>query len=270
MSMIRASAAVLCLALAACGTTYQVPTTGSPAAAVPSAGPVAGSRRDARDFRRVAARIEPVAENVCREEAPGAPASYCDYVILLEDDPRMPPNAFQTMTDAGRPAIVVGATLLDQMQSNDEIAFVLSHEAAHHVARHLSKQQQGQMLGALILGGLVAATGAGSANPAANQRAIEDAMNVGAFVGGRAWSQDFELEADWLGAFIAARAGFDPERGAAVFARPALASSGGPVILSTHPASPQRTALAARAAAEIRRQQAAGLVPRPAYAESRF
>ncbi|MCB1370803.1 MAG: M48 family metalloprotease [Rhodobacteraceae bacterium] len=268
--MIRASAAALCLALAACGTAYQVPVTGSPAAtAAPAPEAPAGARRSARDFRRVAARIEPVAENVCREESPGAPSAYCDYVILLEDDPRMPPNALQTVTDAGRPAIVVGARLLDQMQSNDEIAFVLSHEASHHIARHLSKQQQSQMLGALILGGLVAATGA-SSDPAANQRAIEDAMNIGAFVGGRAWSQDFELEADWLGAFIAARAGFDPERGAAVFARPALASSGGPVILSTHPPSPQRTALAARAGAEIRRQQAAGLVPRPAYAESQF
>lgn len=268
--MIRASAAALCLALAACGTTYQVPVTGGPAATVvPATQAPAGARRSARDFRRVAARIEPVAENVCREESPGAPTTYCDYVILLEDDPRMPPNAFQTVTDAGRPAIVVGARLLDQMQSNDEIAFVLSHEASHHITRHLSKQQQSQMLGALILGGLVAATGA-SSDPAANQRAIEDAMNIGAFVGGRAWSQDFELEADWLGAFIAARAGFDPERGAAVFARPALASSGGPVILSTHPPSPQRTALAARAGAEIRRQQAAGLVPRPAYAQSRF
>lgn len=269
--MIRASATALCLALAACGATYQVPPGGSPVAAtVESLQPAGGGRRDARDFRRVAARIEPVAETVCREESPGAPLSYCDYVILLEDEPRMPPNAFQTVTDAGRPAIVVGARLLDQMQSNDEIAYVLAHESAHHIARHLSKQQQSQMLGALILGGLVAATGSASANPAANQRAIADAMNVGAFVGGRAWSQSFELEADWLGAFIAARAGFDPERGAAVFARPALVSSGGPVILSTHPPSPQRTALATRAAAEIRRQQAAGLVPRPAYAEASF
>ena len=251
--------AALCLLLAACGTTYAVPETGPGAGASLPVRDAAG--RTPGNFARVAARIEPAAEAFCREEAPGAPAIYCDFRLLLESDPRMPPNAFQTRARSGRPVVVMSASLLKEMRSDDEIAFVLAHETAHHVAQHIPKQQQRQVFGALVLGGLAQAT----AGPGGiSDQALRDIMDLGAYVGGRAYSQNYELEADWLGAFISARAGYDPALGAPIFGRPALASSGGPVILSSHPASPQRTALAARAAAEIRRQQAAGLTPRPA------
>ena len=68
-----------------------------------------------------------------------------------------------------------------------------------------------------------------------------------------------------LGAYVAARAGYDPERGAAIFGRPALANPGGPPILASHPGSAQRQATVARVAADIRAQAAAGLVPTPDY-----
>ena len=55
------------------------------------------------------------------------------------------------------------------MQSDDEIAFVLSHEMSHHIAGHIPKQQQQQVLGALILGGLVAAAGNPNGGPASDQ-----------------------------------------------------------------------------------------------------
>ena len=76
---------------------------------------------------------------------------------------------------------------------------------------------------------------------------IRDMMDIGASLGGRVYSQGYELEADQLGAYIAARAGYDPELGARVFARPVLAGGGG--LLSTHPASAQRQAVVAGTAA---------------------
>lgn len=264
--MNRCIALLLGFTLAACASpSYEVPAPGPTPTAVAVRPDPGGSPRRAGDFRRVASRVETVGERFCREELPRAPAIHCDFVIVLEDDPRMPPNAFQTRGPDGRPVVVMSTRLLGQMRSDDEIAFVLSHEMAHHIADHIPRQQQSQMLGALILGGVVAAAGQASGSPA-SQDAIRQAMDMGAFVGGRAYSQDYELEADWLGAFIAARSGYDPERGSAIFARPALAGSGGPVILSSHPASPQRLALVARANEEIRRQQAAGQTPRPGRA----
>jgi Zn-dependent protease with chaperone function len=252
---------VACLALAACGPTYVVPDATGPAPVALPADPTPvgpGGPRTAADFRRVAARVEPAAEAMCRQQAPQAD---CDYLIGLETDPSVPPNAFQTLQN-GRPVIIVASSLLREMRSDDEIAFVLSHEASHHIAGHLGKQAQQQALGALLLGGLVAATGQATGTPASDQ-AIRQAMDVGGFVGARAYSQSYELEADTLGAYIAARAGYTPERGAEVFTRPALENPGGPAILATHPASAQRAASIARVAADIHAQQAAGLVPSP-------
>ena len=173
----------------------------------------------------------------------------------------MPPNAYQSEGEDGRPNVTVGVTLLDEMRSDDEIAFVLSHEMSHHIAGHLPKQQQQQVLGALILGGLVAAAGNPYGGPASDQ-AISQAMDVGAYLGARSYSQTYELEADTLGAFVAARAGYDPERGAQIFGRPALADAGGPPILSSHPGSARRQATVA--AVSRRDPPPAGPRPHPA------
>ncbi len=263
----RLPASLLCLLVAACGTTYEVPVAGGGAPAAPAAGPaaVSGASRTARDFSRVVSRVEPAAEAFCRAELPSAPATYCDFRVLLETDPKMPPNAFQTRGEDGRPVVVVGARLLAEMQSDDELAFVLSHEMGHQIAGHIGKQQQQQVLGAIILGGLVAAAGDGYGG-AASGDAIGRAMDVGAYVGGRAYSQSYELEADTLGTYIAARAGYSPERGADIFGRPALANPGGPPILASHPGSAQRQAVVARVTAEVRRQQALGMTPTPSNA----
>ena len=264
------AACLLPLLLAACGATYQVPSalppgTGAAPVVAPAAPP--GRARTPADFARVAARVEPAAEGFCREETAGAPPAWCDFRIRLNTDPRMPPNAFQSEGEDGRPNVTVGVTLLDEMRSDDEIAFVLSHEMSHHIAGHIPKQQQQQVLGALIFGGLVAAAGNPYGGPASDQ-AISQAMDIGAYVGARSYSQTYELEADTLGAFIAARAGYDPEAGAQIFGRPVLADAGGPPILSSHPGSAQRRQTVAAVAAEIRRQQALGLTPRPNQAQS--
>jgi predicted Zn-dependent protease len=254
--MPRRPTAALLLLLAACGTTYEVPAVG-PAA------PVAAPSRAAEgvgigQYRTVAARVENAAEAFCREESPGRPPVQCDFEIRLLSDPDLPPNAFQTLGPNGRPVVGVTRALLAEAGGPHELAFVLSHEAGHHVAGHIPRQQQSQALGALILGGLLSvASGEGGAS----QEQVSQAMDLGAFLGGRAYSQTFELEADTVGAFIAARAGYDPDRGALMFTRPSLQGGGG--LLSSHPPSPQRLATVARAAEEIRRQRAAGLIPRP-------
>lgn len=260
------AACVLLVLLAGCGATYEVPAAlpDSGSVSVPGPAPAipAGRARTAADFARVVGRVEPVAERFCREE--GRTAS-CDFRVRLETDPRMPPNAFQSMGEDGRPNVTVGVKLIDEMRSDDEIAFVLSHEMSHHIAGHIPKQQQQQVLGALVLGGLVAAAGNPYGGPATEQ-SISQAMDIGAYLGARSYSQTYELEADTLGTYITARAGYDPEAGAQIFGRPALANPGGPPILTSHPGSAQRRSTVAAVAADIRRQQALGLTPRPGQA----
>lgn len=250
----RLAAAVLVLALAGCA---DAPQGYAPAPSYPAPQPQASAAQGVAAYRAAAARIEPVAVAMCRDANPTAPARRCDFDFILVDDPRIGPNAFQTVGRDGAPIVAMTMQLVAETRNTDEIAFILGHEAAHHIADHIQRTQSQAMAGALVLGTLA---GLGNASDAM----IRDMMDLGASIGGRAYSQSYELEADSLGSYIAARAGFDPQLGAQVFARPVLAGGGG--LLSTHPASGQRQAVVAGTAAEIRRQQAAGLAPHPANA----
>ncbi len=76
------------------------------------------------------------------------------------------------------------------------------------------------------------------------------AQAFGADIAARQYSQEFELEADVLGAEIAFRAGFDAERGAAFFAR---LPDPGDRFLSTHPPNAERRAAVAAAVRRLER-----------------
>lgn len=194
----------------------------------------------ARTFVDVVARVEPVAEAYCRERRPDL---NCDFRIVVDDRPGLPPNAFHTLDPAtGRPLIGFTLSLIADARNADELAFVLGHEAGHHIAGHIPRSRDTAMAGALILGTIAAL---GGADPGA----IRQAQTVGASVGARTYARDFELEADTLGTVVAFRAGFDPERGAGFFGR---LPDPGNRFLGTHPPNAQRIAQVAQTAAALR------------------
>ena len=78
--------------------------------------------------------------------------------------------------------------------------------------------------------------------------AVRSAQQLGAQVGARSYSKDFELEADALGTIITKRAGYDPLRGAKFFTR---IPDPGDKFLGTHPPNASRI--------EVVRKTAAGL-----------
>ncbi|MEM8773993.1 MAG: M48 family metallopeptidase [Pseudomonadota bacterium] len=189
-------------------------------------------------FRQVVARVEPVAERYCRNNTQGA---NCDFRIVVDDRPNLPPNAYQTLDRNGRPILAFTPALIADVRNSDEIAFILSHEAAHHVRGHIPRQQQNATVGALVIGSLAGILGGGSG-------AVQSAANVGASVGARTYSKDFELEADATGTVIAKRAGYNPVRGAEYFNR---IPDPGNVFLGTHPPNQQRIETVRRTAAKL-------------------
>ena len=221
-------------------------------AVVPSGGvqqgmaPAVAAPRDdvaaaARDFAHVVDRMQPVIERSCRSENPGL---NCDFLIVVDDRPGIPPNAFQTIDRrSGRPVIGLTLSLIAEARNRDELAFVLGHEAGHHIAGHIPRRRESALAGALILGTLASLGGADAAS-------VRTAQNLGADLGARRYSQEFELEADAWGTVLAYRAGFDPVRGAAFFGRIPDPGHG---FLATHPPNAQRMELVARTAAALRR-----------------
>ncbi len=213
------------LALAACGApvTVSQPPRGAP----PKATVSTPTSAKIAQFRSVVAAVEPVAEQECRARTRGA---NCDFRIVVDDRPGQPANAFQTLDTAGRPVLAFNLALIADVRNRDELAFVMGHEAAHHISGHLDRQRNNAMAGAILLGGLAAITGAG-------EGAVQNATDLGAGLGARTYSKDYELEADGLGTLITRRAGFDPVRGAEFFTQIA---DPGDRFLGTHPPNAQR------------------------------
>ena len=178
-------------------------------------------------FKQVVARVEPIAERECRARAQGL---NCDFNVVVDDRKNAPPNAFQTLDRNGRPILAFTQSLIADVRNSDELAFIFAHEAAHHIEKHIPRQRQSATAGAILLGGLATLAGAGSS-------AVEAAANVGATVGARSYSKEFELEADALGTVIAKKSGYNPLVGAQYFTR---IPDPGNQFLGTHPPNAQR------------------------------
>lgn len=232
----RLFAIVASIALVLQGCTVATGPAGTPAAA--SRPTPTADAADISQFRTVAARVEPVAERICREHARSA---NCDFNIVIDDRPGLQPNAYQTLDKNNRPILAFTLSILADVENADQLAFVMSHEAAHHIAGHIPRQQQNAMTGAILLGGLASLTGAGSS-------AVDAAVNLGSTVGSRSYSKDYELEADAIGTVIAHNAGYDPVRGAAYFTRIA---DPGDRFLGTHPPNAKRIETVRRVAAGL-------------------
>lgn len=189
--------------------------------------PVPGAEDSRHAFARVVGTVEPEAEAECRRQTSGVS---CDFQIFIDPDPRAQPNAYQSLDAQGRPVITFTLTLIDSTRNADELAFVLSHETAHHILGHLERQARNAAAGAAILGGMAARDGA-------SPRQVMRAQELGAALGARSFSKDFELEADQLGTVIAYHAGYDPLRGANYFDR---LPDPGDEFLGSHPPNAER------------------------------
>lgn len=237
--LMRAGLAVICTAaLAGCLELATPVTPTAPPEPAQTAAQSPASGVSGRSFARVVRTVEPIAERMCRNRTSGVD---CDFLIRIDPDASQPANAYQSLSQTGRPLITFTQALLLDMRNEDELAFVLGHEAAHHIEGHIAEQVRSATLGAVLIGAIGAGQGATGAQ-------LERLQNLGAFVGGRAFSKEAELEADALGTIITARAGYDPVRGSAFFSR---IPDPGQTFLGTHPPNAERQAVVRKTAARL-------------------
>lgn len=217
---------ILLVVLAACDVTPVVPAPGPvPTVAPTGGGAVSPSEAmTAQDFSSVVARVKPVAESECRNRTSGV---NCDFLIQVDRRRRLPANAYQSETDEGRPVITFTARMVESVRTQDELAFILGHEAAHHIAGHLAQQARNAAEGADTFADLAARTGTD----------IKQGQQLGELVGAWNYSKEFELEADELSTLITYRSGYDPLLGAQYFTQ---VSDPGDQFLSTHPPNAAR------------------------------
>ncbi len=232
--------AVLMLAVSGCVTVTgpEPEQSPPPKPAVSNPAPQVNRARAARNFLAVVKRMEPVAERECRARTRGV---NCDFRIVVDDRKGQPINAYQTLDRSGRPIIAFTVALINDARNQDELAFILGHEAAHHIRGHIPKTQQSAVAGAVVGGLLAAVLGAGDSG-------IEEAQKLGGAVGARSYSKEFELEADSLGTIITVHAGYDPLKGAAYFNR---IPDPGDRFLGSHPPNAKRIETVRRTVANM-------------------
>lgn len=160
----------------------------------------------------------------------------CYYPLVLEHSKKI--NAF---TDGHE--VFISKGMLNFVSSREELAIVLSHELAHNFMGHQDARLQNQVLGTIA----DIAAGAGGF------------MTFGAFshIGGAANIQNFEREADYVGLYIMARAGYSVDKAHLFWRKMALKFPEGikGEYGSDHPSSAERFLLLKKTAEEINRKK---------------
>jgi Zn-dependent protease with chaperone function len=174
------------------------------------------------------------------------PVIGCGIPINLETNPE--PQAF---TDYRK--IVIQTGILRMTRSESDVAVIVGHELAHVTMGHYQKQRMNSLVGAIgggvldggfLLGGI--STGGAFSNYL--QTAGMNAFSVG-----------FEMEADYVGAYYAARAGYDISGTEEVWQRFSLEIPAAIRKATTHPTTPVRYLQMRKVIAEIAEKKSKNL-----------
>lgn len=227
--------------LSGCGPQFQAPAVDQAALSpaqqeIAAAGPLRMHDRAPAEQRallqRVATRVAPAARAVCESQRG---SQGCGFRVAY--DPATAANAYAS----GQGNVAVTAGMLRLVDNDDELAAVLAHEFGHHIANHITRAQTRTTVGALA--GAVVGSYAG----------LGDLSDIGGQVGRLTYSKADEREADYLAAYITARAGYDLDRAEGIWTKLAASGGGGMTagLLDTHPAGPERLAAWEAAKREI-------------------
>jgi len=134
--------------------------------------------------------------------------------------------------------IVVYSGILPVTMNDSGLAVVMGHEIAHAVLKHGSEQMSQQLL---VQYGGVALSTLLSSNPTQTQTLFNTVYGVSSTLGTLAHSRKQESEADEMGLYFMASAGYDPNTAVGFWQRmQAQGSSSTPTFLSTHPSDADR------------------------------
>lgn len=173
-----------------------------------------------------------------------SPVHACDsQIVLLSDDIV---NAF---ADGERIAVTKG--MMRFAQNDTELATIVGHELAHNSREHIGSKQGNAIIGGILGAVVTVATGV-------------DVTDLGTQIGAGAFSQSFEAEADYVGLYHTARAGYNINGAPNLWRRMAANNASGIHLAgSTHPSTAKRYLALEETVKEIKAKKASGkkLIP---------
>lgn len=193
------------------------------------------SGNDAEMVKRVGNRIRQAMENYYRSQGMADQLKGYNWEFNLVNDPTV--NAWAM--PGGK--VVVYSGLLPVAKNEDGLAVVMGHEIAHAIAHH-GNERMSQGLAAQLGG--VGLSIAMKDKPAQTQNIFMQAYGLGSQVGVLLpFSRKHESEADEIGLYLMAMAGYNPDEAAPFWERMNASAKGQrpPEFLSTHPDPARRS-----------------------------
>ena len=198
--------------------------------------------------QRVAALLERKANPACWH----VQSPTCQFKVVFD-----PSDELDAYAD-GTNRITITQGLAKYLDTDSEFAAVIAHEMGHHMCDHITKLKENAAAGALIsgilFGAIAAATGAYDYSPSGFSQDMNDVMEAGSGIGALSFSKEHEREADYIAAYVMARAGYNLNQGRALWAKLTLASGNYQTdMFDTHPSGPDRLASWDITTAEVER-----------------
>ena len=144
-------------------------------------------------------------------------------------------------------------------RTDDELAFILAHETSHNLMQHLKGLQNNALAG--MLAGFAADVAMASVGGGSSSTFTQ----LGGKVAGQAYSPEFEAEADYIGLYLAARAGYDIRVAPDMWRRMSLDNPDSIYLTTTHPSNAARFVSMNKTVAEIARKQRGNLALVPEF-----
>lgn len=191
-------------------------------------------------FERVADKIDKEGAKLCQEMGlPQRHKTRCYFYFELS-------RSRELNAHADGKSIVMYTGLMRFLQDDDEVGIILGHELAHNLMSHKEGLKKNELIGRFF-GALLDGAAAG----AAGGRPHNDFEKAGAAIGALTYSVEFEQEADYIGLYIAARAGYDITKAPGIWRRMTLEEPEGLFGEITHPANGKRSATLQKTVEEI-------------------
>lgn len=122
--------------------------------------------------------------------------------------------------------------------NDNEIAAVLAHEISHVTARHVTESLSQNMT--VALAGAVASSAIAAGGSAQGSNLFSQVFSTGYNVYAPSYSRKNESEADTIGLFYMAKAGYDPRAAITVWKRASQKKGDAGSIFASHPSSGER------------------------------
>lgn len=189
-----------------------------------------------KQFEDVGERIEKAGAEICREL--NLERNGCYYYFRLSRSDEL--NSY-----ADGKNIVIYTGMMRFVENDDELATIMAHEFVHNLMGHVNAQKNNATVGMLI--GL-------AADAIADTQGINmggEFSKAGTELAAMHYSVEFEKEADYIGLYVMARAGYNIKAAPKLWRRMSIENPEGIYNSTTHPSNASRFVALQKAIYEI-------------------